>query len=301
MDPDLKLLRSFIMVAAEEHVGRAATRLYISQPALSKQIRRLEEFFGVALVRRVGRRIELTAAGRVLALEATQLLDQADAAMGRVRAAVRSELDAVVVGFVPPMPQALTTDLLREAKDSLGADVTLRHVGWEDQVAVVTSGRADLSLVRGPVEGFASREEIESALVFSEPRLAAFAASHPLASATSVSLDQLADEPIVATAPNTDFWTVNPRPDGRAPNLGPRVSSLAEMLEVVAAGKAMVLTAASQSVYYARPDISYVPVEGVPPSDVYVVWSADNLTGAAARVLADLRRRAGSLRELGQD
>jgi DNA-binding transcriptional LysR family regulator len=269
--------------------------LFISQPALSKQIRRLEDYLDVALVKRVGRRIELTAAGRVLAVEAVALLNLTEAAVGRVRAAVRGEQAQVVIGFVSPMPQALTTDVLRKAGEELDCDVSLRHVGWEDQVSVVTSGRADLSLVRGPIRGFDNRDDVEWECLFSEPRLAAFASTHPLANADSLSLADLTDEPIVATSPNTDFWTVNPRPDGRAPILGPHVSSIDEMLEVVAAGRAMVLTARSQSEYYARPDIKYVPVRGLEPSEVLVVWSPTNLTAAARLVLDDLRRRSASV------
>ena len=295
MDPDLRLLRSFVVVAEEEHVGRAAARLFISQPALSKQIRRLEEYFDVALVRRVGRRIELTPAGLALATEAVGILDLTEAAIGRVRTSVRGEHAQIVIGFVPPMPQELTTDLLRKAGEELDCEVSLRHVDWVEQVSVVTSGRADLSLVRGPIEGFTHRKNVEWESLLSEPRLAAFASTHPLAAAESLSLADLGDEPIVATAPNTDFWTVNPRPDGRPPVLGPQVSSIAEMLEVVAAGRAMVLTARSQSEYYARPDISYVPVRGLEPSEILVVWSPTNLTSAARRVLDDLRRRSGSV------
>ena len=141
---DLKLLRSFVVVAEEEHVGRAAKRLFISQPALTKRIRRLEGRLGVPLVQRVGRRIELTAAGRVLAAEAVSILEATDVAVGRVRASMRAERDEVVIAFVPPMPRQLTTDVLREACDSLGCDVTLRDVNWQDQVSAVASGKADL-------------------------------------------------------------------------------------------------------------------------------------------------------------
>lgn len=295
MDLDLKLLGSFVVLAQEEHVGRAAALLYISQPALSKQLRKLEDYFGVPLVRKVGRRIELTHAGRLLAQEASEVLHRAEMAERRVRASVREERDEVVIAFVPPMPPQLTTDLLRECAEVLGCDVALRHVDWRDQVTVVAFGQADLSLVRGPVEGFTHLERLGYERLFAEPRLAAFAAAHPLAGAGPLNLADLEDEPIVATAPNTDFWTVNPRPDGRPPILGPRVTSVAEMLEVVAAGRAMALTAQSQSEFYSRPDIAYVAVRDVAPSEVLVVWPLDRLGAATQRVLEDLRRRAASL------
>jgi DNA-binding transcriptional LysR family regulator len=292
---DLRLLRSFVAVATEEHVGRAAKLLFISQPALSKQIRRLEGELGVPLVRRVGRRIELTAAGKVLAVEATRILEFTDAAIGRVRASMRAEQGEVVIAFVPPMPHQLTTDVLREACGTLDCVVTLHTVDWHDQVSVVASGRADLSLVRGPVEGFTHREHIRYEKVFEEPRVAAFSTDHPLAVRTSLALADLADEPIVVSAPNTDYWTIDPRPDGSHPVLGPVVSTVAEMLEVVAAGQAMVLTAKSLGEYYRRADISYVDVQDVPPSEVFLAWSPSTISRTAAMVRDDVQRRAREL------
>ncbi len=292
---DLKLLRSFVVVAEEEHVGRAAKRLFISQPALTKRIRRLEGRLGVPLVQRVGRRIELTAAGRVLAAEAVSILEATDVAVGRVRASMRAERDEVVIAFVPPMPRQLTTDVLREACDSLGCDVTLRDVNWQDQVSAVASGKADLSLIRGPVEGFTHREHIHYEKVFEEPRVAAFSTDHPLAKEACIELADLTDEPIVVSAPNTDYWTVNPRPDGSVPVLGPTVSSVTEMLEVVAAGRAMVLTAKSLGEYYVRPDIAYVPVRDISHSEVFLAWSPSTIGATASKVLDDLQRRARNL------
>jgi len=294
VDVDLKLLRSFVVVAEEGHVGRAAARLILSQSALSKQIRKLEESIGTPLVRKAGRNIELTAAGHALAGTAPALLASIDATIDRVQAAGRAEQDRVVIAFVPPMPPELTTEVMRTAPESLSCEVALQHADWSDQVAVVASRHADLALVRGPIEGFPAHEDLAWEPVFSEPRVAAFAASHRLAGADRVTLADLADEAIVATAPNTEFWTVDPRPDGRRPVLGPTVSSVDEMLELVAAGRAMVITARSQADYYSRPDIAYVPVEGIAPSEVLVVWDPSSITPAAGRVLGDLRRRAGS-------
>ncbi len=295
MDVDLKLLRSFAVVAEEGHVGRAAARLIVSQSTLSKQIRRLEDAVGTPLVRKAGRNIELTAAGRALADAAPALLASIDSALDRVQAAGRAEQDRVVIAFVPPMPPELTTDVMRTAPGDLGCEVALQHSEWSGQVAVVTSRHADLALVRGPIEGFPDHEDLAWATVFSEPRVAAFARGHPLASAGRITLADLADEPIVATAPNAEFWTVDPRPDGRRPVLGPSVSSVDEMLELVAAGRAMVLTARSQADYYSRPDIAYVAVDGIAPSEVLVVWDPASITAAAGRVLEDLRRRAGAI------
>lgn len=291
---DVKLLRSFVAFAEEEHVGRAAARLYISQPALTKQLRKLEDSLQVSLTEKTGRRVRLTESGRVLAEEARRILNDVDQAVERVRAVARAQRDEVVIAFVPPMPRELTTEVFRNCGD-LGCDVVLRHVDWKDQVSVVAGGRADLALVRGPLDGFPEAGRLGHERLFAEPRVAGFAAGHPLAGRPSLTLAELADEPIVVTSPNTPFWTVDPRPGGRAPVLGPTVGTVAEMLEVVAAGRAMVLTARSQSEYFARPDIRYVPVRDVSPSEVFVAWSPSRLTPGARRVLDDLRNRAGRL------
>jgi DNA-binding transcriptional LysR family regulator len=99
-DLDLRLLRSFVAVAEELHFGHAARRLYMSQPALSVQIRKLEQLVGVQLLRRTSRRVELTPAGAVLLEEARRVLVSAERAFEATRRAASGAGGRFVVGFV---------------------------------------------------------------------------------------------------------------------------------------------------------------------------------------------------------
>ncbi len=299
MADDVELLRSFVAVAEEGHVGRAAERLFVSQPALTKRLHRLEALVGAELVQRVGRGIELTEAGRALAEDAAEIVSATDAAFRRARRVAGGPPDELSIGFVAPMPPELTTALLRDAAGRQGPDLVLRSLAWEEQLSAVLAGSVDVALVRGPVDGLDEAGRVGHGLccelLFDEPRVAAFAVDHPLAGADELALADLADEPIVAPTVNTAYWTVDPRPEGRPPVLGPSVSTVVEMLEVVASGRAMVLTAASVSTYYQRPDVAYVPVSDLSPSEVFLV-SSEHPTPEVAELLDEIRARATSLR-----
>ena len=283
------MLRSFAVVAEEGHVGRAARRLFITQPALSKRIRRIEALIGTRLVQPEGRGISLTPAGIAFAAAVPAAIRAIDDAVELARATARAAAGEVVVGFVPPMPQRITTDLMREAGDRGCAEVVLRSISWDQQVSAVTSGHVDVALVRGPVE---DEPGIVTEVLFEEPRVAALHAGHRLAGADTLELSDLTAEPIIVTAPNTDFWVVNPRPDGKPPVFGPTASSVAEILETVASGRAMALPAKSMGEYYVRSDIAYVPVRDVAPSVVLLVRSVRPKTAAEGAVLDLIRERA---------
>src|SRR5262245_37097746 len=136
MDPHLLDLRYFLAVAEELSVTRAAERVYVSQPALSKRIRRLERDLGVALLSRAHRAIALTAAGEALRPRAQAMVEAWDAALLEVRAAAGQEAGEVAVG----LHTAVGRGLYARAAPALaerhpGVRVTLRTVGWDDPTA----------------------------------------------------------------------------------------------------------------------------------------------------------------------
>jgi DNA-binding transcriptional LysR family regulator len=100
MDPDLRKLRYFVAVAERLHFGKAAAALYITQPALSRQIRQLEEELGVELLERSSRQVSLTPAGKRLAEAGARLLADSQAAVARARRAQDSE-QSLTIGFMP--------------------------------------------------------------------------------------------------------------------------------------------------------------------------------------------------------
>jgi DNA-binding transcriptional LysR family regulator len=149
MDLDLRKVRYFVAVAEELHFGRAAERLHIAQPVLSRQIRALEDDLSSPLFVRDRRHTELTAAGRQLLEEARPLLANADALRLRVGRTAHGS-DIFTVGFMPGLLVTAAVRALSGAHPDLTVDVI--RTSWDDQVQVVHDGRVDVSYVRLPID-----------------------------------------------------------------------------------------------------------------------------------------------------
>jgi DNA-binding transcriptional LysR family regulator len=136
---------------------------------------------------------------------------------------------------------------------------------------------------------------MRSEVVHTEPRVAGLPVGHRLAGRPGISVLEVNDEPLMWTerAPRAwvDWWAVNPRPDGSAPNWGPTNDNVEEMLEQVAEGVAICFAPASMARYYARPDLAWVPLTDVDPLRVALAWVA----GADTPLV---RGFAGVVREL---
>ncbi|MDT4933830.1 MAG: hypothetical protein QOK11_1722 [Pseudonocardiales bacterium] len=189
-DVDLRKLRYFVAVAEHLNFGGAATALLVAQPALSRQIRALEDELQVRLFERDKRRTELTRAGEQLLADAPALLANAEAVRRRVGIASRGT-DTFTVAF---MPGIVVTSATR-AFEALAPDVMVEvfRTGWHNQVEVLRDGRADVSYVRLPVE----RSGLRLRSVTTEPRVAVFAADHRLAGKATVSIVDLAGEHLI--------------------------------------------------------------------------------------------------------
>src|SRR5882724_7727411 len=111
---ELSDLRSFVAVAEELHFGRAAERLRVTQPPLSRRIRRLEDELGVKLFRRTTRRVEISDAGRSFLAEARAVLDAAAAAVSSARRADRGETGRIAIGAVTPAIDGFLPAMVRE-------------------------------------------------------------------------------------------------------------------------------------------------------------------------------------------
>ena len=274
MDLDLRLLRYFVAVAEELHFGRAAARLRVSQPALSHQIRKLENDLGVGLFERTSRRVELTEAGEALLEEGRKTLESAGDALARVRRYADADAGVLRVGFIAGGAGGLTTAALKEfERRNPGVRLEVRRFEWAEQSEGIKEGRADVGFVRLPVED----PDLALEPVMKERRVAGLCRqSSPLADRDSVSVLELNGEPVITTTSAPEAWVrwhlEDPRPDGSRPLYGPAVDTVEEMLEVVATGGGHCITAESVAKFYPRPDISYVPICDVEPSGVALAW-----------------------------
>ncbi|QBI54894.1 LysR family transcriptional regulator [Streptomonospora litoralis] len=270
MEPDFRLLRSFVAVAEELHFGEAAVRLRVAQPALSKQIAKLESDLGVSLFDRTSRRVRLTPAGEALLPQARTALEQARAGLRRARAVGERTSGVLRVGF---MTGAIQPALLRAfEREYPAAGVDVKRYDWFDQTACLRDGRADIAFVCPPIEEADIRVEV----LAEQTRLAVLPRGHPAAGRSALSILDLGEEPVIGhhRAPRAwaRFSAVDPRPDGSPAVYGPAVDTVEEKLEHAAAGHGVGLVPSSIRDHYDRDDVVFVPVTDIPPCQSALAW-----------------------------
>ncbi|MBF6328887.1 LysR family transcriptional regulator [Nocardia transvalensis] len=276
MDVDTRLLRYFVAVAEEGHLTRAAGRLFVSQPALTKQIKQLENRLGVQLFERSHTGMTLTAAGRVLAEEVPTLLADWDRMLRAAKGDAAQEARLLRVGFIASAANEFTADIVAAFRaEHPDWRIDMRQFGWTDPSAGLADGEVDLALVRMPFPG---QESYRFRELFSEPRWIALPAAHPLAQQTEIAFEQLWSEPFVAAPPENgswrDFWIgADERPADTAV-VGAIAHNTDEWLTAIGNGFGISFTPASSARYYPRPGIVYRPVTGIGPSVVAVAWPA---------------------------
>ncbi|BAC90927.1 LysR family transcriptional regulator [Gloeobacter violaceus] len=187
-------LRYFVAVAEELHFGRAAQRLHITQPALSKQIRSLEAELGLQLFSRTQRRVQLTRAGLVFLEQARQLLHQADAALQLARRTARGETGQLSLGFTASALQSVLPRIVRVFRERYPAvELSMTELCTEDQVEALLGHRVDVAFLHPPMRSPA----VQLQPLGEENFVAVFAEDHPLLACGRISLRALADEAFI--------------------------------------------------------------------------------------------------------
>jgi DNA-binding transcriptional LysR family regulator len=274
-------LRHFAAVAEELSFARAAERLSISAPALSRTVAQLEAQLGVKLLERSTRSVALTAAGSVLLEESGPALAALDAAAARATRAAVADRPLVMA-----MKADLDGGLLEEsieayARDHDGARVEVRFCGWGEQPLLLRSGEADVALMYQPHERLDERE-IDFDVVLEEPQLAALAADHPLTTRAALAMADLEAE--YQNRPGSTLWW--PKGTGE-----PAVGDMSQLLRWVELDRLVALLPESVIGRFRRPQIAYRPVRDAPPARLAVAWpraSRSLATAAFVRVVADV-------------
>ena len=190
----LELVHSFVVVAEELHFGRAAERLAVTQPPLSRRIQQLERDLGVELFVRGHRRVELTPAGHAFLPQARRLLHQADEAALAARRAPTGLVGTIAIGFTAATAYGYLGGLLDTARRALPeVEIVLRELVSDAQVEAMRDGTIDLGLLRPPVRG----GDVTSVRVLDEPMLAAVPAGHPAAGRGRLDAGELDGAPFV--------------------------------------------------------------------------------------------------------
>jgi DNA-binding transcriptional LysR family regulator len=191
---ELRHLRSFCQVADELHFGRAAARLAVSQPALSVQIRQLEDMVGARLLDRHSRHVALTDAGKVLAEAARRILRDVEAALAATRRAAAGEVGVLRVGFGPTLMLSTLAQVVRTYRLRYpDVRIDLRELATSEQVEALLGGDLDVGFVRGAE----TDPRLHAELFAREPLLIVVNRDHPGASAARVPLSTLANQPWV--------------------------------------------------------------------------------------------------------
>ena len=262
-DPELRELRYFVAVAEELHFGRAAERLGIAQPPLSRAIRQLETRLGVRLLDRDRRGAALTEAGQVLHREARTALDAVDAAVRRTRRAADPKRPLVLVTKAGASHELLQR--LLDAADEAGAgpvEVALCEVG--EQAGWLRDGRADVALMHRPYDDLVGFDTED---LHVEGQIALLPAGHPLASAGRLTLAEVSGVPDLPIA----RW---PRLDGTYPEgPGPEVHTQSQLAQLVALGRTLLVIPASSRAWQ-WPDHVAVPVVDAPEVTTVLAWPA---------------------------
>jgi DNA-binding transcriptional LysR family regulator len=301
MDVHLRDLRYFAAVAEELHFSRAAERLRLSQPALSKQIRQLERELRFPLFRRERRRVELTAAGEALLPAARQLLADWEHALAEATQIASEEAKLLQVGFQTSVGGGLYQDVAARFA-ALRPDwrLALRAHVWSDPTGGLRDRSADVAFVWLPT---GAEDVIEVLPLRSERKFVALAADHRLADHEAIAMTELLEEPFVALPPEAgplrDHWLALEERGARPVRIGAEVRTADEAFEAVATGHGVTLLAEGNVSVYDRPGIVCHPVVGVQPCRLGIAWRRGDqrtvvreFVGAAAEVAAESEQHA---------
>ncbi len=279
MDVSTRLLRYFAAVAQEGNLTRAADRLFVSQPALTKQIRQLENQLGVRLFTRSRAGMTLTPAGQALADRVPAALAGLDQALREAKAAASRAARVLRVGFLAGAANEATQEIVAAfARRRPGWRAEMRAASWVDPSAGLASGDADVALLRLP---FPDQDSWRTEVLLTEPRWVALPAAHPLAGRDRIRFRDLWDEPFVAAPAETGEWRDWWLGAGEREDHPARIGAVTETgqpddwLTAIANGYGVALAPESAARYYARPGITYRPVTGISPSQVAVAWPPD--------------------------
>lgn len=259
-DLELRLVRYFTVVAEHQHFGRAAAALHVAQPALSRQIQRLEKYLGTRLLDRTPRGARLTPAGRTFLPRAQALLQAARQAESAVREQARTE--RITIGYVEDLVITSTVRELRRRHPD--AEITTRHLSCRD-VGALPDRHVDALIARAPLPLVA--DDVVTTPLYEEPRMLVVPRGHPLADRTSVAAEELAGEEAPPCAFETEDWA-----SYRILGAGvPPTQAYEDKLELVASGRAIAVLPVGDRRSSLRPHLVTVPVEGAPPSHVVLV------------------------------
>ena len=295
---ELRQVRYFVAVAEELHFGRAAHRVHVAQPALSKQVMNLEHELGALLLARRGRKVELTEAGRVFLERARAILEGVAEAQLAVARAGSGETGRLTVGFTGMSLYGAAPRIVKAFGERYpGVDLALREMGTPAMAEALLGKRVDVGFLHPPLwEEVGEQLAVEG--MTSEPLIAALPEGHELCGLHEVPLDRLAEERFVIV-PRDEGPELHERITGtcRASGLSPSVAnrnapSQTTALGLVAAGVGVSLVWGCMR-NLGRSGVVYRPLAGrTPRLETSLAWRTDDPSPVLAEFLALAREFA---------
>ncbi|WP_433160464.1 LysR family transcriptional regulator [Kribbella sp. CA-247076] len=285
----LDQLTAFVAVAEELHFGRAAERLSMTQPPLSRQVQKLERAVGVRLLERDNRRVVLTEAGRAFLTEARRLLALVETAGDLARRVDQGAAGTLRLGFTATSAIRTLGPLLRRISADLpDVDVILHERVTSAQLDGLLRGELDLGLGRPPFD----TRLLDSRIVFREPLCAVVPSNHRLAVVDRpLTPADLAGEPVISYSPDQARYfhelTIRFFAEAR-PRIEQRVQQILTVTLLVAAGRGVALVPASAR-HLGVEGVTYCEV-GVPgePVELHAIWHREAANPVLHRVLTML-------------
>lgn len=271
---ELRQIRSFLSIAETLHFGRAAELIHISQPALSNQIRALEEEVGVRLFERNRRKTTLTAAGVAFRNDTAAWLPQLDQAIRRARLAANGKLGLLRIGFMASVGAQFVPNIARQFKDlNPEVEFSLLAVPTASQVQMLQTGSLDIGFLRLPI---GEQPALEVVTVHREPFVLLVPSSHRLAKRKRVRLGEVSDENFVMNERSYspgfhDLILGILRDAGIVPTVSQTVGELSTLISLVSAKIGVAIVPASAAKHRVASVVACDIVGNLPMSEIALV------------------------------
>lgn len=295
---EFRQLQYFLAVAEELNFSRAAKRLNIAQPPLTRQIRQMEQELGVELFYRTKRRVELTDAGRAFVEESRRILVQVEQSMQVAQRASRGEIGRLVVAFEGSSAYDIVPNSLKTYRERFPAvELVVLGMTTGEQVQALHERQISAGFVVPPLKG--KDKEIAVEAVLQEPLLLALPENHPLTTQPRVRVRSLANEPFIMAQRDSGCGLYDQaiavcQRAGFSPRVMQEVNEMQVMLGFVAAGLGIALLSASVK-QFQRPGVVYRELQpSTPEVALAMIWRRDNLSPVLQAFLGVVRRIVNS-------
>jgi DNA-binding transcriptional LysR family regulator len=296
---ELRQIRSFLSIAETLHFGRTAELIHLSQPALSLQIRALEEEVGVQLFQRNRRKTTLTAAGSAFRDAAAAALSQLEQAIRMARLAASGKLGVLRIGFVSTAGSEIVPNIVRQFRESNPeVEFSLRNILTAQQVQMLEAGALDIGFLRLPI---GEQSALDVVTVHREPFVLVVPSFHKLAKRKKVRLREVAGQDFVmyerTYAPGFhDLILGILRDAGIVPNISQSAGEIPMLISLVAAGMGITIMPASAVRHYVATVVACGILDRIPTVEIGMAVSkrsrtavVDNFRSFALKTLGHSR------------